>query len=113
MAMTLPTLASAVPTFRTPDRKAYCAITEGEPPPGLVCWRPRDGITVYMLPRGRAERDVNPRNRGLHGVARVLRFGQAYRAWGYVCVSRRAGLTCKNRAGHGWWLGRERGVRVF
>jgi hypothetical protein len=113
VALALPTLAGAVPAFRTPERKAYCAITEGEPPPGLVCWRPRDGMSLYMLPRGSAKRSINPRDRGLHGVARVLRFGHAYRAWGYVCVSRRSGLTCTNRVVHGWWLGRDRGVRVF
>jgi hypothetical protein len=36
-------------------------------------------------------------------------FGAAY----YTCMSRSNGLTCKNRSGHGWWLGRFKGYRIF
>jgi hypothetical protein len=30
-----------------------------------------------------------------------------------TCWSRRDGLTCRNTLGHGFWLGRLRGVRRF
>jgi hypothetical protein len=31
----------------------------------------------------------------------------------FVCNSRSSGLTCQNARGHGWWLGRYVGYRVF
>jgi len=52
----------------------------------------------------------------------VLRFGQNWtwsfdrRGFGtlyYSCSSRTNGLTCNNQAGHGWWLGRFKGYRIF
>ncbi len=30
-----------------------------------------------------------------------------------TCSSRSNGLTCKNGIGHGWWLGRCKGYRIF
>jgi hypothetical protein len=42
----------------------------------------------------------------------VLRYGRRWRWHGIVCTSRPAGLTCRNRAGHGWFLSRER-QRIF
>jgi hypothetical protein len=61
-----------------------------------------------------------------HPVA-VLRFGESWWGnkrgkWGkgrgrglvlFRCESRKSGLTCRSRSGHGFWLGRERGHRVF
>jgi len=35
------------------------------------------------------------------------------RGLGFWCTSRRTGLLCWNRVGHGWWLGRYRGYRTF
>lgn len=31
----------------------------------------------------------------------------------FRCVSRRTGLTCTNARGHGWWIGRYHGYRLF
>ena len=42
----------------------------------------------------------------------VLRYGRRWRWHGIVCASRRNGLTCSNRSGHGWFLSRER-QRIF
>jgi hypothetical protein len=108
--------ATAVADFRTPERAAYCGGSHGEPPYSLICWRPKDGLTVHMLERGRASKYYNPRNRGLHDIApRIVAFGGHWhpRLLDYWCTNRRTGLTCWNRDGHGWWLGRYRGYRLF
>ena len=36
----------------------------------------------------------------------VLAYGHVWRYKGMVCHSRREGLTCRNRSGHGWTLNR-------
>jgi hypothetical protein len=38
--------------------------------------------------------------------ARVLAYGTMYRVDTFACTSRRAGLTCMNTAGHGFFLSR-------
>ena len=40
--------------------------------------------------------------------ARVLAYGRTWRGGGIVCTSRRIGLTCRNRRGHGFFLSRAR-----
>jgi hypothetical protein len=107
--------ATAVAYFVTPGKAAYCGVSEGEPPLTLICWRPRDGITLNMTRRGRAHRTLYRPNRGAYDVAgRILSFGKIWRFPDYwKCISRATGLTCTNRAGHGWWLGRVRGSKVF
>ena len=42
----------------------------------------------------------------------ILRYGKRWRWHGIVCTSRPAGLTCRNRSGHGWFLSRAR-KRIF
>jgi hypothetical protein len=42
----------------------------------------------------------------------VLRYGRTWSWRGIQCTSRRAGLTCRNRSGHGWFLSR-RWQRIF
>jgi len=107
--------ATAVADFVTPGKAAYCGASEGEAPLTLICWRPRDGITLDMTRRGRAHRTLYRPNRGAYDVAgRILSFGKIWRFPDYwKCVSRTTGLTCTNLSGHGWWLGRVRGSRVF
>jgi len=108
--------AAAVADFVTPGKAAYCGISEGEAPLRLICWRPKDGLTLDMGRRGRAQGRVHAANRGYYDPApgRVLRFGRSWTARLYWrCVSRSTGLTCTNRAGHGWWLGRLRGSRLL
>jgi hypothetical protein len=113
-ALGWPVSAWASAAFRTPARAAYCGATEGEGPIALICWTPNDGFTIGMGVHGRPEFSYDRRNRGYHESVRTLRFGQTWRmrAW-WRCTSRRTGLTCVNRDGHGWWLGRFRGYRVF
>ena len=108
--------AAAVADFVTPRKAAYCGVSEGEPPLRLICWRPLDGLTLDMTRRGRAQRRLYEPNRGYRDPApgRVLRYGQTWTLPAYWrCVSRSTGLTCTNRSGHGWWLGRLRDSRLF
>ncbi len=43
---------------------------------------------------------------------RVLGYGKSWQNRSFVCVSELAGLTCKNRSGHGFSLSRERSTLV-
>lgn len=96
--------------FRTPGEAAYCNAYSGD----LICWTPNDGFTVWMSNTGRAHKKYRKDHRGYEdNRAPVLRFGKSKRWGGYVCKSRSTGLTCANRRGHGWWLGRYVGYRVF
>ncbi len=105
-------LASAA--FKTPGAAAYCGVTEGEGSNALICWTPIDGFTIGMPRFGWPSFSYDRMNRGYHELARVLRFGQSWTIRGYWrCRSRRTGLTCTNRNGNGWWLGRYYGYRIF
>ena len=108
--------AAAVADFATPHTLAYCGVSQGEAPFRLICWRPADGLTLDMTTRGRAKSHLDRLNRGYHdpAVGRVLRFGQGWARRGrWACVSSSSGLTCSNASGHGFWIGRLRGSRVF
>ena len=120
LAVAVAALAAAAPAyaladFRTPGKAAYCGVSHGEPPHALICWTPNDGFTVTMTARGRPTKRYVSANRGLYDfVGRVLGYGGRWSASpGFRCTSRRSGLTCVNRGGHGWWLGRFRGYRLF
>jgi len=129
-----------VPLFHTPGNAAFCVLGTGgfEPAnPVLKCWTPNDGFTVSVAfdePRANAfwRKSYRPANRGRtpHGY-RLLAFGQRRRVYcdvsgasvdnclrggadvAFTCTSRRTGLTCRNRAGRGFWLGRYVGYRLF
>ena len=46
------------------------------------------------------------------GDRHVLGYGKTWRHDGFTCVSRMSGLTCRNLAGHGFFLSRQRS-RIF
>jgi hypothetical protein len=107
----------------------------------LECWTPNDGFTVWMTPNGRPRKEYDKDNKWRYARSlRRLTFRQDW--WGsdvglaaeeygnpythfregtgsprgalhFRCKSRASGLTCRNRAGHGFWLGRFRGYRIF
>jgi hypothetical protein len=112
---TMTSCAYGYASFRTPHRDVYCGVSEGEPPIGLICWRPRTGLDVGMLAHGRATHGINRRDRGLYqDLAPVLRYGHTWRERNlFRCTSGRNGLTCRNRAGHGWFIARTKGYRIF
>ena len=67
-----------------------------------------------MRRKGAASKRYEPDLKGFHDVVGVrLSFGETWRSGGFRCTSRRSGLTCTNRRGHGWWLGRYVGYRLF
>ena len=116
-------LAALEVDFRTPSRGAYCdyvprgEIIEGgieNPRVSFLCWTPNDGFVVNTHATGRVSKGyATQRLRAFWPVEQVLDFGERWAMPGIRCVSRRSGLTCRNDAGHGFWLGRFRGYRVF
>ena len=108
--------ASALADLSTPDKALYCGISEGEPPIKLICWRAKDGYTVSMTRLSRPTGGLYRPNRGNHDpfVGRKLQFGQPWAiAKSWTCISYRGGMTCVNRAGHGWSLGTPTGANLF
>ena len=110
--------------FHTPGRAAFCDYSpRGEPVEGNVpnprtdfyCWTPNDGFYVDMHASGHVfGHDYEDQLQGAYPPTdQVLGFGERWSQTGFGCVSRRSGLTCRNDARHGWWLGRFRGYRVF
>jgi len=43
--------------------------------------------------------------------SRALRYGSAWKKSGFVCTSKRVGLRCRNRSGHGFFLSRGHSYR--
>jgi len=124
------------PSFFTPGKLAYCKLHkdlsgENSFTPYLNCWRPRDGFTVTLESTGRPLYGPLKENKGpVQSVVLaswLLRFGDTW--WGnrrgedgrgrgkgrvlFRCTSRTSGLTCRSISGHGFWLGRARGYRIF
>lgn len=123
LAIAPPTIAraSAFSAFHTPGWAAQCYV----PAPYeralsqtvLVCVTPNDGFTISMGAHSRPRWHYDRKARGYRdyfSAQRLLRFGQywAVRPYWY-CASKTTGLTCWNKAGHGWWVGRHRGYRTF
>ncbi len=128
---------SAVPRiqvdFYTPGYAVMC--WEDYHEVQLECFTPNDRFSIFMYATGRVPRngdehlysgapvknpryglwkrsDFNMRTGGL------LRFGYRWTEWqtlklDFTCLSQATGLTCKNQSGHGWWLGRFKGYRIF
>ena len=113
--------SSALSAFHTPGWAAECYVPFPNEVPlsatGLICVTPNDGFTISMGPRDRPRWRYDRKARGYRdpfSAARLLRFGQHWAVRPYWhCASRSTGLTCWNKAGHGWWLGRFRGYRTF
>jgi hypothetical protein len=131
------------PRFGTPGKAAYCyaGVAGNEDDRAkLFCWRPIDGWWASIEWNGRRARkgiyDTFPqivhritKLKGYAPAARVLRFGERWRlrcgnpghyrtckgrgVTAFTCSSARTGLTCRNAAGHGFWIGRARGHRLF
>ena len=117
--------AEAATFFRTPSGNIGC-VYDGSSGGSLRCDirsglvpkppRPRGctvdwGDSLSLGRRGRARVTCHGDTVLLPG-ARVLRYGQTWRRNGFRCVSRTTGLTCRNPAGNGFFLSRERWRRV-
>jgi uncharacterized protein DUF6636 len=116
--------SASVVSFRMPSKNVYCAEFTG-PRASLRCdirsgLKPRppkpascefDWGGGYTLGRrGRAR--INCVSDSVYSSsARVLRYGTTWRRDGFTCVSRVAGLRCRNAGGHGFFLSRQRSYR--
>ena len=118
--------ASVVIQFRTPSGNIGCAYSSGlGPGPSLRCdirtglrprpARPRNcdldwGDSYELGPTGRAtvvchgDTAIDPRSR-------VLRYGSRWQRGAFTCVSKKTGLRCRNRSGHGFFLSRQHSYR--
>jgi hypothetical protein len=122
-ASAAPASAATASFFRTPSGLIRCAYTTG--PTFLRCdtqYRTRFSGTKRcvegdygqgfgMTKTGRS-RPLCISDSVYNRAAKVLRYGATRRYGPFVCRSRRTGLTCTNRRGHGWTLARET-QRVF
>jgi hypothetical protein len=119
--------ASAKPAaqefFRTPSKNIYCAWLSGPrtircdilsgvrplPPKPPSCdfdW----GAGFDLKRTGRA-RILCVSDSVVTNSAKVLRYGQTWSRGGFTCRSRVTGLRCRNSAGHGFFLSRQRSYR--
>ncbi len=123
LAGAAPAFGASSPGFRSPSGNIVCAqnevavdcdlraTTNGRPPRPPSClfdygYRYR----IYPgLPRGRRLCTSDALDdTGLP----TLGYGRSWTRAGITCASRRSGVTCRNRAGHGFFLSRAR-QRVF
>ncbi len=94
--------------FDSSDRYLRCDIWSGlkpTPPRPAGCdvdW----GFSLNMTRKGRA-RITCAGDTALDRRSRVLAYGSTWRRGGFSCTSRTTGLTCKNAAGHGWFMSRQ------
>jgi hypothetical protein len=131
------------PAFATPAQAAYCAVEQAgleDSRAEIRCWNPRNGLWLTITWNGtRAEKGAATtfphiahgltKLQGYRPAAPVLGYGRRWRlrcakpgdvatcrgrgVVAFTCTSARTGLTCRNATGHGFWLGRLRGSRVF
>jgi hypothetical protein len=128
LALALATPAQAILVqFRTPTSNIGCVYSSepGRAGPYLRCdilsglkpkpARPR-GCTLdwtfgFQMNRTGRARTVCAGDTAVDRHAKVLRYGHKWSAGGFSCTSRRAGLRCRNRSGHGFFLSRTRSFR--
>jgi hypothetical protein len=128
LALALATPAQAILVqFRTPTSNIGCVYSSepGRAGPYLRCdilsglkpkpARPR-GCTLdwtfgFQMNRTGRARTVCAGDTAVDRHAKVLRYGHKWSAGGFSCASRRTGLRCRNRSGHGFFLSRTRSFR--
>jgi hypothetical protein len=110
-----PIAGATVPGFATPSRNIVCEADHAGQEGKLSCVvfsasDRRGQKTWSMLATGRA--GVRFVQANIATEVPALRYGRTWRWPGFTCTSRRAGLTCRNRSGHGFFLSRSR-QRLF
>ncbi len=106
---------ATVPGFATPSRNIVCEADPAGHGSKLSCVvfsvsDTRGQKTWSMLATGRAH--VRFVGANIATDVPVLRYGRTWRWPGFTCVSRRVGLTCRNRSAHSFFLSRAR-QRIF
>jgi uncharacterized protein DUF6636 len=116
---------SVVLAFRTPSGNIGCVYSSSQPDE-LRCdirsrlrhpkpVKPRGctldwGDSLFMTPTGRAKLTCHGDTAIIPG-SRKIPYGTSWRHGGFVCASKTIGLRCHNRAGHGFFLSRQRWSR--
>jgi hypothetical protein len=90
--------------FQTPSGNIVCNRTSTQIDCVVFSASPRCQKTWSLMRSGRAAFRCNSANIGTD--VHVLGYGRSWTRSGIRCVSRRAGLTCTNTAGHGFVLSR-------
>jgi hypothetical protein len=117
LALVAVTAAAAAPSsFQTPSHGIACALQGATlrcdvRAPEHAVPRPAScdldfGDSFVLRRHGRAHALCHG-DTVLDAHARVLRYGRRWQRAGLTCTSRRSGLTCRNRAGHGFRLSRQ------
>jgi len=118
--------ADIVISFRTPSANIGCVFASGfGSPNNLRCdirsrlrprpHRPRGcdldwGDSYEMTANGRVGLTCHG-DTAILPSSRVLHYGKRWTHGGFTCKSRASGLTCRNRAGHGFFLSRRHSYR--
>ena len=121
-----PSAQAFVVQFRTPSANIGCVFSSepGARGPYLRCdilsglkpkpSRPRGctlDLTGFELNATGRARVACAGDTAVDRRAKVLRYGSRWSKGGFTCTSRRTGLRCKNRSGHGLFLSRARSYR--
>lgn len=86
-----------------------CDILSGlKPKPARSCSLDLTGFE--MRPRGRST-VVCAGDTAVDRRAKALRYGSKWLRGGFTCTSRKIGLRCRNRSGHGFFLSRAHAYR--
>jgi hypothetical protein len=121
----LPAQAAKYGSFKTPSGNIICGYGGGsigcgiktglKPAPKNTCHDlDYSGKRMSLRSTGTAMVDVCAGDPGpflLEAKAPVLAYGSKWHGSGITCASRPAGLTCKNRDGHGFFMSRARSYR--
>jgi hypothetical protein len=112
------TTSLKVVNFRMPSKNIHCQY-RSESPAGLRCdifsrLRPppnarcTEGVwsAVTMTRTGKA-RPICISDTVYTPKSPVLAYGRTWKVGGFTCKSQRVGLTCRNLAGHGFFLSRQ------
>ena len=104
--------ASADSQFRTPSGQIVCLYSKtGGPGPFLRCdLRFLNDRAVFLRRHGQAR--MSHVTDAVPPTGRVLRYGHSRKLGPFRCRSRRSGLSCRSRSGHGFAVSRER-QRVY
>jgi hypothetical protein len=62
------------------------------------------GVTGRAFVTCHGDTAIDPRSH-------VLRYSRTWRKPGFACISKRVGLRCRNRSGHGFFLSRQHSYR--
>ena len=112
-------------SFKTPSGNIVCGYGGGsigcgiatglKPAPKNTCTDlDYSGKRMSVRTNGRAVVDLCAGDPGpflFTKTAPVLGYGSSWRGDGITCASRRAGLTCTNRSGHGFFMSRAASYR--